>query len=157
MSWAAIRQALDPSGANNKLIGSDGTNLVWVAKPADGDAGSDGTSADVTATDGKVTIGNGSATDDLFMVQWGSSTAPAASAHQTNKSITFGTAFKVAPYVQCTGREMVSGGIGVFGTPTVVSTTGFTVTLGTNDDNDAATIINDIDFDWIAIGIVAAS
>src|SRR5690348_16916307 len=46
--WAAIRQMLDPAGAANKVLGSDGTNAIWVDKPANGSNGAPGTNANIT-------------------------------------------------------------------------------------------------------------
>lgn len=150
--WAAIRQMLDPTGAANKIIGSDGTNALWVDKPADGANGADGSSAAVSATDAKTTIGDGTAGHDILMIQRGSGTAPATGIHSTSASITFPTAFKSPPFVQAVGRALVSGAIGVFATPTVISTTGASLTFSTNDDNSAAAVVNSMPFDWLAIG-----
>jgi hypothetical protein len=153
--WDEIRQLPDPTGQANKILSTDGTNFNWVAKPADGAAGSDGTNAAISATDAKTTIGDGTAGHDLLMIQRGSGTAPATGQHNTSASITFPTPYKSAPWVQAVGRSLVSGTIGVFATPTVISTTGASFTFSTNDDNDAAAVVSSMPFDWIAIGTLA--
>lgn len=153
--WAPIRQLPDPTGQANKVLSTDGTNYTWISKPADGEPGSDGTSAAISATDAKTTIGDGTTGHDLLMIQRGSGTAPATGQHNTSASITFPTAFKSAPYVQAVGRALVSGTIGVFATPTVISETGATFTFSTNDDNDAAAIVSAMPFDWMATGVLA--
>ena len=151
---AAIRQMLDPTGQANKVVGSDGTNSLWVAKPADGAAGTNGTNANVTVTPASVKWNNGSG--DLFFIEMGSDTAPASGIPSTSKAITFATPFKTKPRVFpiTTGNSYATDG--KLGIPalTALTTTGFTVSFDTNTTTD--NIFADVPFDWIAFGTIAS-
>lgn len=151
--WAVIRQALDPAGAANKVMGSDGTNVVWVDKPADGAAGTNGTNAAVTVTSSSVKWSSG--TGDKFFIQGGSDSAAASGIPSTSKAITFGTAFKtlLGVYVITTGNSYATDG--KLGIPAITAktTTGFTVSLDTNTTTD--NIFDAVPFDWVAFGTIA--
>lgn len=152
--WAAVRQALDPSGASNKVMGSDGTNLVWVDKPANGSNGSAGTNANVTVTPLSVKWNNG--TGDLFFIQGASDSAAASGIPSTSKAITFPTAFKtlLGVYVITTGNSYATAG--KLGIPAITAknTTGFTVAFDTNTTTD--NIFASVPFDWIAFGTIGS-
>jgi hypothetical protein len=153
--FAAIRQVLDPTGQNNKILGVVGDALAWVAKPANGANGTSDTSA--TSTSFKV---------GSFLGQTGSDTAPASSNKTTTKNVTFAKAYDSAPVF--IGIDPVDGGntpSGVFPiwNVTARSTTGFTVTFdtttgGTSADNQAGSDITDaINFKYFALGVRAAA
>lgn len=151
---AAIRQALDPTGAANKVMGSDGTNLQWVDKPANGANGAAGTNAAVTVTPTSVKWSNG--TGDLFFIQGGSDSAPASGVPSTSKSVTFVTPFKalLGVYVISTSNTYATDGKLVIPAITSKTTSGFTVGLDTNTTTD--NVFAAVPFDWIAFGTVAS-
>lgn len=158
-SWlmSAIRQALDPTGAANKVMGSDGTNVVWVDKPANGNPGTNGTNAAVTVTSSSVKWSNG--TGDLFFIEMGSGSAPASGAHTTQQAVTFATPFKTTPKVMAmpTSASFASSGYLVAVSVINVSTTGFTVSMDTNSsDGSNGNIISAVPFDYVAFGTIAA-
>jgi hypothetical protein len=158
LSWEEILQLPDPSGSANKVLSTDGANFIWVSKPADG---ANGTAAAVVVTPTKTTIGDGSTTQDVFMVQSGSDTIAASGASFAQKTITFPTAFKACmiavPTVTSTGDSILGPStIGAVNT----SATGFTAYAsvsahggGTNNDQK---IINPVTFNWVAFGTIAA-
>lgn len=154
---AAVRQMLDPTGQVNKLIGSDGTNAVWVDKPSNGTAGANGTNAAVTVTPSSVKWSNG--TGDLFMIQGGSSSAPASGSKGTSVSVTFPTAFKtiLIAFPVITSNSFAVSGYQATISSLNKSTTGFTASFDTNSsDGSNGNIVNPVPFDWIALGTVAS-
>lgn len=156
---AAIRQMLDPTGQNNKIIGSDGTNAIWIAKPADGAAG---TNAGVTVSTTSFKWNGGSG--DFALIQMGSATATAGGGKTASKAVTFGTAFKATPKVVITANNGPCSDSTIYARAIAasVSTTGFTAdfsvkTGGTSADSQSTSnMVNDIDFDWVAFGTVAS-
>lgn len=158
MSWADVQQLPDPTGSADKILSTDGANFIWVTRPADGTS----TSAAVSVAATKVTIGDGSPTQDIFVVQSGSSTIPASGASHAQKDIVFPTAFKACmialPTVTSTGDSILGPStIGAINT----SATGFTAYAsvsahggGTNNDQK---IINPVTFNWVAFGTIAAA
>lgn len=156
--WAAIRQALDPTGAANKVIGSDGTNLVWVDKPTNGSSGAAGTNADVTVTANSVAWSNG--TGDRFYIECGNDSAPASGGHTASKSITFTTPFKAligVCAVPTTSTSASSGYLPIIAV-TGKTTNGFTVNMNTNSsDGGNGNFVGDTTFDWFAFGTLAAA
>lgn len=154
---AAIRQMLDPTGQVNKVIGSDGTNAVWVDKPSNGTAGADGTNAAVTVTPSSVKWSNG--TGDLFMIQGGSSSAPASGSKGTSKAVTFPTPFKtiLIAFPIITSNSFAVSGYQATISSLNKSTTGFTASFDTNSsDGSNGNIVDSVPFDWIALGTVAS-
>lgn len=153
---AAIRQMLDPTGQANKVIGSDGTNALWVAKPADGASGTNGTNAAVTVTSTSVKWSNG--TGDKFFIQCGTGSAPASGGHTATVDITFGTPFKAIAAVAVSVTSGSFATAGYLAAQSVInkSTTGFTASFDTNSsDGSNGNIVSAIPFDWIAFGTVA--
>lgn len=153
MLWSAVRQALDPSGAANKIIGSDGTNLVWVDKPTNGTSG---TNANVTvSSSGGLKIGSGSG--DLGYIQWGSNSAPASGAGTTTANTNFPTPFKslAVVLVMPTVNPSNAGSLAV---PAVTNRalTGFGTSFSLDDASGNTMIINPVTFDWVAFGTVAS-
>lgn len=155
LEWADVLQVPDPSGQNNKILGTDGTNVTWVTRPADGANGAPGTNADVTVTASSVKWSDG--TGDLFYIQTGSSSAPASGIPSTSKSITFPVAFKATPVfvkVTVTSNSFATNGKLAIDAVTTKSATGFTVGFDTNTTTD--NIFADVPFDWIAFGTIAS-
>jgi hypothetical protein len=158
LSWAEIRQVPDPSGQNNKVLGTDGTSITWVAKPSNGSDGTPGTNAAVTASDDSYLIGNGTSGDDLAYMQFGDDSAPASGGHTASKSVTFPASFKDAPriFVEVSGSGFASAGYLVMHAITVSSATGFTVVFNTNSsDGGNGNIISSLPFYWAAFGTKA--
>lgn len=155
--WADIRQLPDPTGQSGKVLSTDGTNFTWIAKPADGTAGTAGTNAAVTVTPSSVKWSNG--TGDLFFIQGGSSSAPASGGHTTSAHVAFPVAFKTILKVEVgvTSTTMCSAGYLLAHAETNKSTTGFDVAFDSNSsDGSNGNIIGSVPFDWIAYGTVAA-
>jgi hypothetical protein len=153
--FAAIRQLLDPTGQNGKILGVVGDAYALIAKPADG---ADGTS-DTSDTSTSFKVGS-------FLVQAGGDSAPASNDKTTTKAITFAKAYDSAPVF--IGIEPTGGGV----TPSAVfpswaitsrSATGFTVSFdtttgGTSADNQAGSDITDaVPFKYAAFGVRAAA
>lgn len=159
LTWAAVLQMLDPTGQANKVIGSDGTNAIWVDKPADGASGSNA-SVTVSSTAFKWNGGTGS----FALIQMGSGTATAGGGKTSSKSITFATTFAATPKVFVTPKNGPCSDSSIYARAIAssVSTTGFTAnfstkTGGTSADSQATSnMITDIDFDWVAFGTVSS-
>jgi hypothetical protein len=160
MSWAEVQQLPDPTGSADKILSTDGSNFIWIAKPADGSAG---TNAAVKVDAKNVTIGDGSGTQDKFVIQSGSGTISASGSTTAQKDITFGSSFKTIMAVAVTVTN--NGVTSVQFTPSLAvlnkSLTGFTayaqVSAHQGGSNHDANIISDITFDWIAFGAIAAT
>lgn len=155
--WDLIRQLPDPAGQSGKVLTTDGTGFSWIAKPADGTAGTAGTNAAVTVTASSVKWSNG--TGDLFFIQTGSGSAPASGSHTTQVSVTFATPFKTTPKVMAapTSASFASSGYLVALSVVNASTTGFTVSMDTNSsDGSNGNIISAVPFDYVAFGTVAS-
>lgn len=154
--WDLIRQLPDPTGQANKVLSTDGTNFTWIAKPADGGAGTNGTNANVTVTPSSVKWNNG--TGDLFFIQTGSGSAPASGSKGTSTSVTFPVAFKAIAGVVVTPTSNAFATAGYQATVSALnkSTTGFTASFDTNSsDGNNGNIISAVPFDWIAFGTSA--
>lgn len=149
----------DPTGNNNKILGCDGTQWLAIAKPADGAAGT----SDIVIASGSIKWSNGSS---HVMKQYGSDSVAGGGARTVSKSITYATAYSVAPKVQVTpsGANASSGGnIEAKLRVSAESTTGFTVTFstltgGTSADSSSSsgTLTGTLGFDWEAIGTTAS-
>jgi hypothetical protein len=152
LSWEQIKQLPDPTGSANKILSNDGSNFIWVAKPADGK------SAAVTVTPTKATIGDGSSTQDVFVVQSGTDTAAASSTHTTTKAVTFATPFKalMGVMVTPTSTNITSSGFNPIGALAGSSTSGFTAQFDINEASGSFSIVNPIGFQWVAFGTIAA-
>lgn len=144
---AEVRQVPDPSGNANKLLGTDGTDLNWVARPSDGAAGTSDTSTSATG----YTIGN-------KRVQWGTGSATNSGGRTQTASITFPVAFSAAPNVvdvTVTNSSLSSFGNMPSHSVTSVSTTGATIkfTMGELDDSGSGfDFIAAVNFMWTATG-----
>lgn len=154
LQWDSIEQVPDPTGQANKVLSTDGTNLIWIDKPTNGSSG-----ANANVTVGASSLKVGLATGDLSLFQAGSSSAPASGSHTTSVSVTFPTAFKsvVAVIVTPTGSGYATAGYLAIASVTTKSTTGFTVAFNSNSsDGSNGSFINPVPFDWFAFGTVAS-
>lgn len=154
----------DMTGHSNEILTTDGTTASWGARPADGAAGT----SDIVIADDGSSIKFGDGAGDKFFIQPGSGTLTAPNSKSGSVSITFGTAYKAGttPHVliQPKGPAPTTGGnVYPKWDVTSVSNTGFTVifstlTGGTSADGSSvnSVISADVDFDYIAIGLVAS-
>ena len=131
----------------NKLLGTDGTAIDWVARPSDGAAGTSDTSTSATG----YTIGN-------KRVQWGSDSGTSAGGRTQTKTVTFPVAFSATPNVVdvvVTNSSLSSFGNMPSHSITSKSATGFTVkfTMGELDDSGSGfDFTGGVTFDWTATG-----
>jgi hypothetical protein len=149
---ATIREVPDPAGNADKILSTDGTDLSWIAKPADGD---DGT-ANVTQTATEFTV------EDMAIVT-GTGSGTAAGGRTQTATVTFATAFTSVPVfvdVVPSDTSLSSGGNNMPSwSVTAKSTTGFTVkfTMGETDDSQSSFDFNSaVDFAYIAVGVRTA-
>lgn len=144
---ATIREVPDPTGNSNKVLGTDGVALSWVAKPA---AGANGTS-DISTSDTGYTLSN-------KRVQWGSDSGTSSGGRTQTKSVTFPVAFSATPNIVdviVTNSSLSSFGNMPSHSITSKSTTGFTVkfTMGELDDSGSGfDFTAGVAFDWTATG-----
>ena len=147
-SVASIREVPDPTGNSGKILGTDGTDLQWVAKPADGSDGTANVSQDSTSfmvEDMAIVTGTGSGTN--------------AGGRTQTATVTFATPFTSVPVfvdVVPSDTSLSSYGNMPSWSVTSKSTTGFTVkfTMGELDDNQSGFDFNGaVDFAYVAIGV----
>ena len=142
-----IRQVPDPTGSANKLLGTDGTAIDWVARACIGEDGTSDTSTSATG----YTIGN-------KRVQWGSESGTSAGGRTQTKTVTFPVAFSATPNVVdvvVTNSSLSSFGNMPSHSITSKSATGFTVkfTMGELDDSGSGfDFTGGVTFDWTATG-----
>lgn len=156
LGWASVRQVPDPTGQANKVLGTDGSNLIWVAMP--------GEPAEPDVTVASDSFRAGISTDSTkYLQQWGTSSSSASGGKTATKSVTFPTAFKAAPHVDITpttASACSTANIIPSWAVTTVSETGFTVTFstvtgGTSADNfSGSNILSPVTFMWKATGTV---
>lgn len=145
---ASIREVPDPTGSADKILSTDGTDLQWVAKPADG---SDGT-ANVSQAASEFTV------EDMAIVTGTGSGTNAGGRTQT-ATVTFATAFTSVPvFVDVVPSDTALSTYGNMPSWSVTakSTTGFTVkfTMGELDDAQSGFDFNSaVDFSYIAVGV----
>lgn len=140
----------DPSGNANKVLSTDGTDLLWIAKPANGADGVSDTDSDT----------------DTFRVgtwqgEFGTGTGTNAGGRTQTATITFSSTFTAAPTVSVTPTiaAIASSPSSIGVSVTSVSTTSATVTftLGEIDDTRSQFDFNTaVTFDYAAFGKVAA-
>lgn len=147
--WAVIRQVPDPTGNANRILGTDGSNLLWEAKPT-------APVIPIDVTSNGVSIGDGSQT--LRMIA-GSDTAPSSGTNRTSKAITFGVTFLSPPiFVNVAVNQVPISDVALVATAvTNVTTTGALATFDVADRHFVSgTYINaSFPFSWVAIGQVA--
>jgi hypothetical protein len=143
----------DPTGSPGDavVVNPDGTGFILQAFPDDPEA-----PADPEITVGAASFQAGISTDETkFLVQYGADSAPATGLVNTNKSVTFATAYSVAPKVMVIPSSDSNAGGPMVPELTSVSTTGFTVlfTIAAGSLSSAVTL-NAVPFDWVALGNV---
>lgn len=152
LQWDPIRQVPDPTGNANKILGTDGANLLWqnqqsIPQP------------DIANTSNSITIGDGTL---RYRILTGTDTGPSTGTNQSTKSITFATAFSAPPiWIDVKVNKVPISGVALVATAiTNITTTGFTATFDTADRHFAGNPDNYINatfpFTWIAIGQVPA-
>ena len=158
MSWAEVRQVPSPAGNTGKILGNDGTDVIWQDPPETPVV----PALPITVTTGGILIGTaGSA---FGMLQFGAASVAGSGGRTASQSVTFATAYNATPKVNVTltGAAPTSApniypGFSV----TSVSTTGFTVSFstltgGTSADSSStnAVISGTVNFNWCAVGTV---
>jgi hypothetical protein len=151
LQWDSIRQAPDPTGSANKILSTDGSDLIWIAQPAI-------PASPVATTDTSVKITGASS---VILDQWGTASIPASGAQIATGTITFPVAYTAVPNLQVTinkGSGVVAAGfIGDIGV-SAVSTTGATISwdLGVDDVKSQYNLTSPLPIMWRAIGKVAS-
>lgn len=148
----------DMAGNANKILGTDGSVASWIAKPADGAAGT----SDIVITSGSIKLSNGT---DHTLRQFASDTVAGTSSLEVSKSITFGTAYSSAPKVLVTvtgSNASAASNVEVRTRVSAISTTGFTVTFSNRTGGSSADLSGNglltgtVSFNWEAIGPTAS-
>lgn len=146
-SVATIREVPDPTGNADKVLSTDGTDLTWIAKPANG-----ADASNVGATASEFHVG------DMYTVT-GSATGTSVGGRTQSVSVTFPTAFTSTPIsidIAVTSSSLSSAGNMPSWAIISKSTTGFTVkfTMGELDDSQSKYNFNaGIAFDYKATGV----
>lgn len=156
LQWGEVLQPPDPTGSSGKILGNDGANLIWQDPPAAPPAPAD---PDIVVGTASLRVGLTSDANK-FLIQTGSSSAPASGTSTTSQAVTFPTEFStllgVFPVITSTSYSSV----GFFAAPAVTSksTTGFTfnanVSAHQGGSGSDANINSAVPFDWVAFGIV---
>lgn len=151
-----IRQLPDPTGSDGKIVTADGGGYILTAPPAAPPAPAD---PDIVVGTASLRVGL-SSDANKFLIQTGSSSAPASGTSTTSQAVTFPTEFStllgVFPVITSTSYSSV----GFFAAPAVTSksTTGFTfnanVSAHQGGSGSDANINSAVPFDWVAFGIV---
>lgn len=139
--WAPVAQLPDPTGQSGKVLGTDGENYVWIAKPADGAPGEDATNVTDSATG--FTVGD-------FMVQTGTGSFPSSGAQSSSVTVTFPTAMLNCKAVLI---QMDGGTMFLHARVNTKSGTGFTATADSNIFGQA--INSSQGFTYVAMGVKA--
>ncbi len=145
---AEIRQVPDPTGSANKVLGTDGTVLQWVAQP-------EIPQPEIVIDSSSFRAGTSSSTTK-YIIQEGSDTAPSSNYVITDKIVTFPKEFASPPrvFLEVTQGAVTLGGYLTDHSVTDKTTTGFTAHF--NSDHGTATgsadIAAPISFDWVAFG-----
>lgn len=152
LQWDAIRQVPDPTGQANKVLGTDGANLIWENKPA-------APTLPITVYSNGIGIGDGTNT---FRILQASATGVNAGGRFQTVNVTFPITFTATPSVsvQLTNASQVSGfGNNPSSRISSVTTTGFTVvwTMGELDDGQSGFDFNAaVSFVYTAMGRATA-
>lgn len=146
LQWDSVRQVPDPTGSANKILSTDGSDLIWIAQPVP-------PVIPIANTGTSVKIGT-------LLIQWGTGQLPATGNRQSSVSVGFPTAFSSTPYavmvVPTNNTHTAGGQIGVCAV-TSKAVTGFGVIADTDDFGQTnATFIAPEPFDWVAFGPTTA-
>lgn len=145
LQWSDIRQVPDPTGSSGKILGTDGTSLIWQA-PA--------TPPTVpTSGDGFTKVGTN-------LEQWGVQTMAATNTQSAIMSFNFPIAYAEVPRIfvniQKGGAIVAAGFTGVLkASPSV---TGATVEWNTGVETQAVAnrLVSPFEFSWFAVGKAAS-
>ena len=148
LQWTVIRQVPDPTGNANRILGTDGSNLLWEAKPT-------APVLPITVRSDGISIGDGTNT---FRILQGTGTAPQSGGRTTSVNVTFPITFTTTPTVIVTPNTPVLTGVGYSAvcTASSVSTSGFTLNVDVNADQSGANITNPVNFSYVAFGRATA-
>ena len=148
LQWTVIRQVPDPTGNANRILGTDGSNLLWEAKPT-------APVLPITVRSDGISIGDGTNT---FRILQGTGTAPVSGGRTSSVAVTFPITFSAAPTVLVTPNTAVLTGVGYSAVCTAVSVsaTGFTFNVDVNADQSGANISNPVAFSYVAFGRATA-
>lgn len=144
LQWSDIRQVPDPTGSSGKILGTDGTSLLWQAPPTPPTL--------PTTGDGFTQVGTN-------LDQWGVQTMPANNLQSQLMSFNFPKPYTEVPVIHVTIMKspVVAGGfMGVLGA--VPTATGVTVywQITEADQRTEYRLVNPFNFCWRAVGKVAA-
>ena len=151
MQWVDVREVPDPTGSANKVLGTDGTVLIWQTPPA---PPAPPAAPDITVTSTSLSVGDGG--PSKFLIQSGTATAPASGTVNTSATVTFPAAFETTLHVSVTllSNSQPGGPVVTYMT-SAPSTTGFTVGFDVAEGNSsAASVVNPVPFSWVAFGTV---
>lgn len=145
--WDIIRQVPDPTGSADKLLGTDGNSLTWVAPPAV-------PASNASSGAGFMRIGD-------YMVQWGRDQCPATGTPATSKVVAIPVAFIETPFVLATVAKFPFytpswGGAGVImARPDSLASIEVQMHGNAGTINSETIVVSPIDFTWCAFGKVA--
>lgn len=151
-SWAAIRQVIDPTGNAGKILGTDGTALVWQAPPSNGTTPTLPTLPVTGVIDTTTTIRVGK-----MLIQTGSSSTTATGGHTASIAVVFPTAYSSIPVyvgIAASINGITPSGYSAVMAATNQTTTGFTATVDVNSSDTNTNISVPITFKWIAMGVI---
>lgn len=142
LQWTDVREVPDPTGSSGKVLGNDGINPIWQSLPAP-------PNPPIVNTGTSVKIGT-------MLIQTGTDSAPASSAHTTTKAVTFATAFTtlLGVFITPTSTNITSVGFNAIAALAASGTTGFTAQFDINESSGSLNIINPVSFQWVAFGTV---
>jgi hypothetical protein len=143
----------DQTGHSNGILGTDGGNASWVARPADGAAGA---SADIDVLSDGLRIGDIGTPTTSFRIVKGTGTIAASGAHTASGSLSFGVTFLSAPTVelQATGGGVTGDGYLPILSASSITTTGCNVTANINEGGTTGgtNISSTVNYSFVAIG-----
>lgn len=150
LAWQTIRQVPDPSGMNNRLLSTDGANLLWIEPPEPPVI----PEPEIVVELSPFLFQAGTSDDATkYFQQAGSGSALATGGRDTNASVTFPNQFAAAPFVMIQPTNVSNSGGPMVSELTAVSasgfTTNFTIAAGSGAD---AKIFNPVPFAWVAFG-----
>lgn len=149
--WATFLQLPDPTGQDGKMVVADGAGYILVPQP---------TTPVIPDPEIVVTAnsfqGGTSEDETKFLHQWGNGTASASGSHRTSATVTFATAYASPPEVFPVIKQTQICAAGLIGAVSVtdITTTGCTVQIDVNDDDDRSqfNILSSVAFGWHAVG-----
>ncbi len=146
MNWAAVRQVPDPTGSGGKILGTDGTALIWQA---------------IAAVPPTITVVGNSFKIGTLLFQFGSDTFPASSVppyHGTTKVVSFPIAFDSVLGVFGTVNKIgvvSNGDHGVLAESHTTTTSTFSMDINSAAVDSSRYITATTPFSWMAVGTKA--